>query len=228
MKKIYGALISRAGRTNWAAHECGVAVEHVHVATRVPTEEKPADFIAIHPAGTMPVYQDAEFVMTESWAINLYLARKYRPGLVGADLEEEGKVYQWTFFAATDLEKAAHECINNSGFDEAHPLDEKKFEAARDRFRYLLATVDKALQGRDYLVGSTFTLADLHVACLIAFPVLSSIPRDDFENIEPWLQKCMRRPAFARSLPPELLETVRDQDILVPRSFKQHGSRAHL
>lgn len=213
MKKIYGALLSRAGRSHWAASECGVPVEHVHVATRVPAEEKPADFIAINPAGTMPVYQDGEFVMTESWAINLYLARKYRPGLMGADLEDEGKVYQWTLFAATDLEKAAHECLNNSGFDAEHPLDEEKLEAAKTRFRQMLATVDKALAGREYLVGSTFTLADLHVACLIAFPVLSSIPRDDFENIEPWLQKCMRRPAFARSLPPELLPMVQYQEI---------------
>lgn len=206
--KIFGALLSRAGRTNWAAHECGVDVEQVHVATGVPVEEKPADFIAIHPAGTMPVYQDDEFVMTESWAIDLYLARKYQPDLMGADLEEEGQVYQWTLFAATDLEKAAHECINNSGFDEAHPLDEQKFEEGKKRFRNALATVDDALQGREYLVGNTFTLADLHVVCLIAFPVLSSIPRDDYKNLEPWLQKCIRRPAFARSLPPEILPMV--------------------
>ena len=208
MKKIYGALLSRAGRTNWAAHECGVDVEQVHVSTRVSVEEKPADFIAIHPAGTMPVYQDDEFFMTESWAIGLYLARKYQPDLMGADLEEEGKVYQWTLFAATDLEKAAHECINNSGFDEAHPLDEEKFGEAKKRFRNVLATVDHALQGREYLVGNTFTLADLHVACMIAFPVLSSIPRDGYKNIEPWLQKCIRRPAFAKSLPPEILPMV--------------------
>jgi len=208
MKKIYGALLSRAGRTNWTAHECALDVEHVHVATRVPVEEKPADFMAIHPPGTMPVYQDDDFIMTESWAINLYLARKYQPDLMGADLEEEGKVYQWTLFAATDLEKTAHECINHSGFDEAHPLDEEKFEAAKKQFRHVLATVDKALQGREYLVGDTFTLADLHVACLIAFPVLSSIPRDDYKNIKPWLQKCTRRPAFAKSLPPEILPMV--------------------
>lgn len=211
--KIYGALLSRAGRTNWTAHECGVDVEQVHVATRVPVTEKPADFIAIHSAGTMPVFQDDEFVMTESWAIDLYLARKYQPDLMGSDLEEEGKVYQWTLYAATDLEKAAHECINNSGFDEAHPLDEEKFEEAEKRFRHVLATVDHALQGREYLVGNTFTLADLHVACLIAFPVLSSIPRDDYENIEPWLQKCIRRPAFARSLPPEILPLVQGREI---------------
>ncbi len=212
MKKIYGALLSRAGRTNWAAHECGVGVEHIHVATGLPAEEKPADFIAINPAGTMPVYQEGEFVMTESWAIDLYLARKYRPGLMGADLEEEGKVYQWTLFAATDLEKAAHECLNNSGFDEAHPLDSEKFKDASNGFRRMLARVDEALQGREYLVGNRFTLADLHVACLIAFPVLSSIPRDDFKNIEPWLQRCTRRPAFARSLPPELLLMVQGQE----------------
>lgn len=209
MKKIYGALLSRAGRTNWVAHECGLEFEQVHVPTGVPVEEKPADFIAIHPAGTMPVYQDDDFVMTESWAIDLYLARKYQPDLMGKDLEEEGKVYQWTLFAATDLERAALDCINNSGYDERHPLDEEKFAEGKKRFIEVLATIDKALQDREYLVGNTFTLADLHVACMIAFPVVSSIPRNDYKNIESWLQKCLDRPAFAKSLPPEILPMVR-------------------
>jgi glutathione S-transferase len=67
MKKIYGALLSRAGRTNWVAHECGLEFEQVHVPTGVPAEEKPADFMTINPAGTMPVYQDLRRGRKNSW-----------------------------------------------------------------------------------------------------------------------------------------------------------------
>jgi len=205
MKKIYGALLSRTGRTNWVAHECGLEFEQVHVPTGVPAEEKPADFMAINPAGTMPVYQDGDFVLKESWAIDLYLARKYQPNLMGKDLEEEGKVYQWTIFAVSDLEHAARTCVNHSGFDERRPFNEVEFAKAKEQFLNGLAIVNNALEGREYLVGNTFTLADLHIACLVTFPVVSSFPRDDYKNITPWLQKCTGRPAFAKSLPPEFL-----------------------
>lgn len=210
MKKIYGTLLSRAGRANWVAHECGLEYEQVHVPVGVPADEKPAEFIAINPAGTMPVYQDGDYILKESWAIDLYMARKYQPSLMGSNIEEEGKVYQWTFFAATDLESAVFATVMNSGYDEAHPLDEEKFSDGKKRFLNVLASVDSALEGREYLVGDTFTLADLHIACLIAFPVMSSIPRDDYKNIDAWLQKCTSRPAFDKSLPEEMLPMVRD------------------
>jgi glutathione S-transferase len=166
--------------------------------------------MAINPAGTMPVYQDGDFVLKESWAINLYLARKYQPNLMGKDLEEEGKVYQWTIFAVADLEHAAVTCLNHSGFDEYHPFDAGGLSKGKERFLDGLAIVNTALEGREYLVGDTFTLADLHIACLITFPVVSSFPRDDYINITPWLQKCTGRPAFAKSLPPEFLAKLQE------------------
>jgi len=209
MKKVFGALASRAGRVNWVAHECGLAYEHVHVPVGVPAEEKPTEFLMINPAGTMPVYQDGDYTLKESWAIDLYLARKYQPSLMGSTIEEEGLVYQWTFFTANDLEVAALATINNSGFDKDHPLDEEKFAEGKKRFYNLLATVDSALEGKEYLVGNTFTLADLHVACMIAFPVVSSIPRDEYKNISAWLKRCTDRPAYDKFLPEEMLSMVK-------------------
>ncbi len=210
-KKIYGQLLSRAGRTCWAAHECGLDFEQVDVPVGAPIERKPAELIAVNPAGTIPTYVDGDFVMTESFAIGLYLARKYRPQLMGDSLEEEGKVYQWTLFAATDLEKAALEIINNSGFDAGHPLDAPKLQAGQAKLQKILAKLNGELAGRDYLVGSHFTLADLNVACLIAFPVVASLDRSACGNVEGWLQRCVARPAFAQSLPPELVGVIRAQ-----------------
>jgi glutathione S-transferase len=210
-KQIYGQLLSRAGRTNWAAHECGIEFEQVDVAVGAPIAQKPARLIAVNPAGTIPTYVDGDFAMTESFAIGLYLARKYKPALMGDSLDEEGKVYQWTLFAATDLEKAALEMINNSGYDAQHPLDDEKLQAAREKLDKILAKLNSELEGRDHLVGSHFTLADLNVACLIAFPVVSSMDRSAHGNVERWLQRCVVRPAFAKSLPPEMVGMVQAQ-----------------
>ena len=204
-RKLYGKLLSRAGRTNWAAHECGLDFEQIDVDVGVPADRKPADLIAINPAGTIPTFRDGDFVMTESFAIDLYLARKYRPELMGDGLEQEGQVYQWTLFSATDLEKSILQMINHSGIDDRHPLDAERLKAARIDFEKLLAKLNGALAHRDYLVGNGFTLADLHVACLITFPVASSVDRSGYPSVERWLRRCMARPAFAKSLPPEML-----------------------
>ena len=203
-KKIYGKLITRAGRSNWAAHECGVDFEQIDVAF----DNKPAELLAANPAGTTPAYVDGDFCMTESFAIGLYLARKYRPQLMGENLEEGAKVYQWTLFAATDLEKAVQEMLNNSGIDASHPLDTEKFAAGRVKFEKLLARINSELEGRDYLVGEHFTLADLNVACLIAFPVVCSVDRSAYANVQRWLKSCTSRPAFSKSLPAEMLAMV--------------------
>ena len=210
-KKIYGALLSRAGRVNWAAHECGLDFEQVDLPTWAPIEQKPADLIAINPSGTIPVYTDGQFVMTESFAIGLYLARKFKPELMGDNIEEEGKVYQWTLFAATDLEKAVLEMVGSSGIDDRHPLDVEKLEAGRAKFNRILAQLDSELAGHDYLVGSHFTLADLNVACLITFPVASSVDRSPYANVVRWLERCVARPAFGKSAPPEVLRVFPPQ-----------------
>ena len=200
-KRIYGKLISRAGRANWAAHECGIDFEQVNVEHMAPIEQRPAELLAVNPAGTIPTYADGDFCMTESFAIGLYLARKYKPALMGSGYEEEGKVYQWTLFAATDLEKAALELINNSGFDADHPLDAGKYAAGLKKYQKILGYLNRELEGRDFLVGNGFTLADLHVACLVAFPVVSAVDRSACKNVERWLQACRARPAFLKSLP---------------------------
>lgn len=203
-KKIYGPLMSRAGRANWAAHECGIDFEQIDFSLTSPVDQRPAELIAVNPAGTSPTYVDGEFSMTESFAIGLYLARKYKPELMGDNPEEEGKVYQWTLFSATDLEKAALEMVNNSGFDADHPLDAEKFAAGRKKFEKLLEKINRALEGRDFLVGSHFTLADLHVACLVSFPVVASVDRSAYGNVQRWLQGCRARAAFQKSIPPGL------------------------
>lgn len=203
-KKIYGPLFSRAGRTNWAAHECGIDFEQVDFSLKAPVDQRPAELIAVNPAGSSPTYVDGGFAMTESFAIGLYLARKFKPALLGDNPEDEGKVYQWTLFAATDLEKAAMEMINNSGYDADHPLDAEQFAAGRKKYEKLLEKINRALEGRDYLVGSHFTLADLHVACLVSFPVVATVDRSAYGNVQRWLQACRARPAFVKSLPPGL------------------------
>src|SRR5690348_1379804 len=72
---IYGSPNSRAIRVLWAAKELGLAFEHVPLAWNDPRLKSPA-FLRINPDGRVPAIEDDGFVLSESLAITLYLAKK--------------------------------------------------------------------------------------------------------------------------------------------------------
>ena len=89
----------------------------------MPFEHQPIDwqscgndpaYLAINPAGSVPCLQEDGFVLSESLAINLYLARKHQL-IWPKDEEGQATAMQWSFWAATSLEEpyvlwALHEC----------------------------------------------------------------------------------------------------------------------
>jgi glutathione S-transferase len=72
--KIYGERLSRTERVLWAADECGLEYEHIPVQVN---GEKGEALLAINPDGAIPTIDDDGFIISQSWAINQYLARKY-------------------------------------------------------------------------------------------------------------------------------------------------------
>ncbi len=81
--KIYGVARSRAFRTLWMAAELGLPYEHVKVDFADGGTRQPA-YLAINPNGHVPAIDDDGFRLWESMAINLYLAKKYGSGSLGA------------------------------------------------------------------------------------------------------------------------------------------------
>ena len=77
--KIYGVARSRAFRTLWMAKELGLDYEHIKVDFATGETRRP-EHLALNPNGHVPVIDDDGFILWESMAINLYLAKKYGSG----------------------------------------------------------------------------------------------------------------------------------------------------
>ena len=77
--RIYGIARTRAFRAIWIANEIGLAYEHVPIETGPAGARKP-DYLAINPNGRLPAIVDDGFVLWESLAITMYLAKKHAPG----------------------------------------------------------------------------------------------------------------------------------------------------
>ena len=97
--RIYGVARTRAFRALWMAEELGLDYEHIPIEIGEAGARKP-EFLAINPNGRLPAIDDDGFVLTESLAITLYLAKKYSSGkLYPATLQAEARVWQWSLWA---------------------------------------------------------------------------------------------------------------------------------
>jgi glutathione S-transferase len=209
--EIYGVPLSRASRVHWMARELGLDAEHVPIGFADGSNRTP-EYLALNPNGRLPTLVDDGFVLWESMAINLYLARKHGPGGPGADLaprdlEEDALATQWSFWVMTEIEKpllrltlARFEAPDDS--PEARYLRERaprgpEVEAeAEKELERPLRVLDGVLADRDYLVGGRFTVADLDVASVMAWVRPAKLDLSRWPHVAAWLGRCLGRPAF--------------------------------
>ncbi len=103
--KLYGFPPTRSIRVLWTLRELDVEFEFVNVDPTKGELRRP-EFLAVNPAGKLPVLVDGDFILTESVAIVLYLAEKYpEKGLLPSGLRARAEVNRWLLFSATELEQ---------------------------------------------------------------------------------------------------------------------------
>ncbi len=186
--KIYGSAMSRAARVMWCAKELGLDFEHVDVAW--DSLKKP-DFLAINPNGKVPGFSDGKLNLFESLAINLYLAKKYGTGeLYPTNIEDEARVFQWTLWAATEVEgNLLPKLLVKLGI----LSDAAAANAAAERARTPLLVLDQHLKNRDWIVGSKFSIADLNVASVVSFARYGEVDISYAPHVVAWLDRCLAR-----------------------------------
>jgi glutathione S-transferase len=198
MIKVYGVPRSRTMRPLWMLEELGVPYENVPVDFVAGT--KTPEFSQLNPNQHIPVLQDGDLVLYESLAINLYLARKYDKGLWPTSAEDEGRAFQWSIWAMTELEEPVLTALVHRAVLPDDQRDARKADDAAGRFRKPLGVLEKALAGREYLLGSGFTVADLNVASVLSWAPLARLDLSEAPAAAAWLGRCTARPALARVL----------------------------
>lgn len=197
--KIYGVLRSRASRPIWLAHELGLAFEHVpviqsyrltdHAAADAPLNTASPAFLAVNPNGLVPSIDDEGFVLNESLAICLYLARKAGGPVAPVDAKEEALMVMWGFWAATEVEPRALQILRRQDADGA---------AAKGLHRPF-AVLEKALQaGKGFILGERFTVADIMAAEVLRYAQADQALFAAFPAIQAWITTCQSRPAYLR------------------------------
>jgi glutathione S-transferase len=199
MITLYGIAASRTFRPRWALEELGQPYRHVP-ANYATGETHTAEFLKLNPNGHIPVLVDGETVLWESMAINLYLARAYGNGtLWPAALADEGRVYQWSFWVMTEVESPLLTVLMHRRILPADQRDAAAAASCETKLTGPFAVLDGALRGRSHLLGESFSIADLNVASVLSWALLSNIDLSRWPRLADWLARCTSRPACKKA-----------------------------
>lgn len=168
------------------------------------------DYLALNPNGKIPAIIDPDgpdgepLALFESGAILLYLAEKTGKFLP-SDSARRYETIQWVFFQMA----AIGPMFGQVGF--FHKFGGKDFEDKRPRDRYvkessrLLGVLDTRLNGRNWLMGEDYTIADIAtlgwVRNLVGFYEAGELVGfERFTSVARWLDRGLARPAVERGL----------------------------
>lgn len=207
MPVIYGAYRSRATRNFWLAGEIGLDLQLSPVlqayrltdplAADAPMNTLSPAFLAISPAGAVPVLDDNGFILAESLAINLYLARKYGSEIGPLDAAEDALMQQWALYGATAVEPFGITILYAYMDNRAHTATGKDaIAAAAEKLQRPLKVIEAQLSATGQMVGDRFTVADINMAVIIRYVAGDPTILPAFPAISAWYAACQARPAF--------------------------------
>jgi glutathione S-transferase len=191
--KLYGYPPTRTIRALWVLRESDVDFEYVQVDPTKGEHHRP-EFLAVNPAGKLPVLVDDDLVLTESVAIVLYLAEKYpQKGFLPADLRTRAEVYRWLLFTATELEQPIWRIARHT---HQYPIERRlpaEVANARQDFLDMAAVMEKHFGTRLVLVGENVTVADFVAAYTLDMASLVNL-LETFPNLRAYMERMYARP----------------------------------
>jgi glutathione S-transferase len=191
--KLYEFAPTRSIRVRWTLQELGVAFEAVTI-DMMAGEHRSPQFLKINPAGKIPVLVDGDLTVTESVAICVYLAEKYREkDLIPNEPRERAMLNQWLMFTATELEQPLWRIARHTNL---YPKDKRlpaEIELARNDFTAMAKVLNEHMDGRTFVLGNRVSVADFVLAYTLDWAqlvkLLGGLPR-----LEAYVERMYARP----------------------------------
>lgn len=188
---LYHHPYSRAANVVWMLEEVGVPYT-LHNVDILGGAQKTPEILALNPMGKLPILTDGDAVVTESAAIGLYLADRYAPGRLAPALDDpaRGTYLRWSLFAPSVIEPGS--------MAKAGGWPYKDGQAGWGSHPAMLAAIESAVSHGPYLLGETFSMADVifggTVAYMLTFGMLEHRPVFDA-----YAKRLTERPAAKRA-----------------------------
>jgi glutathione S-transferase len=184
---------SRGRIARWMLEEVGQPYK-VEILDYASTMKGPA-YLAINPMGKVPALRHGDAVVTETGAICAYLADAFPQAKLTPPPGDKLRApyYRWMFFAAGPVEAAT----SNKALGFVVPPERERM-IGYGTYAQTMDALESAVTKSDYLVGNTFTAADVYAGSAIGFGLMFGTieKRPAFET---YWQRIGSRPAMARA-----------------------------
>jgi len=201
MIKLFHASRTRSVRVIWLLEELGVPYE-LKTMSFTQDQLKSPEYLSINPTGKLPAIQDGELSMYESGAIVEYILEKYGKGQLAPapGSRDRGLFLQWLHFAeATALPPVGDIARHMMFLPEAERIPAVVADG-RTRATGILAAVEKELAGKQYLLGDTFTAADIMMGYSLTLMKWFGLIGDAHPNVAAYLGRLEQRPAYQKAI----------------------------
>jgi glutathione S-transferase len=164
---LYHAAPSRSSIVRWMLEEIGEPYD-VHLLDLKTGENRQPGYLAVNPMGKVPALQHGDALITEAAAICLYLADAFpRAGLtVPVGDPRRGPFLKWLFFSPGCLEPA----VTDRAFKRAE--EPPRGALGYGDFETTMNVVAQAVQPGPYLLGDTFTAADVVIGSTLRWAMM--------------------------------------------------------
>jgi glutathione S-transferase len=158
-------------------------------------------YLDLNPMGTVPTFIDDGSTMTESAAICQYLVEKYGPNDIGMAFEEPGYPEYLNWLHRSDATLTFPQTLVLR-YTVLEPEERRIPQVAEDYSKWYLSrlrAVEQALEGKEFLCGDRFTIADITVGYALYLGRSLGLDARYKENCTRYLERLMQRPGFIRA-----------------------------
>lgn len=178
------------------ANEAGVAFELIKVNRASKKTEQGEDYLSVNPNGYVPALtlDDGETLTETSFMVQYLADRNPASGLIpAAGTMERYRVQQALAFIATELHKSFGPLFRPG-------MPEEIKTASRAHLAQRIGYLDGRLEGRSFLLGETFTVADAYLWTVLGWAGRAEVDLSPFSNVRRFQAAVATRPAVQQSL----------------------------
>ncbi|MCA6102585.1 glutathione S-transferase family protein [Bradyrhizobium australafricanum] len=191
MKLYHFALSGHAHRARLFLSLLGIPHELVDVDLKSAAQKRP-EYLALNPFGQVPVLDDDGVIIPDSNAILVYLATKLgRTDWLPQDAKGAAAVQRWLSVAAGDLAFGPAAARLITVFGAKHNPDD-----VIARAHVLLKRLEAHLAGRDWLVGTAPTIADVALYSYLSSAPEGNVDLSAYARVNAWLRRIEALPGF--------------------------------
>jgi glutathione S-transferase len=166
-----------------------VGVQYEPIRMSRDSVKSPA-YLAMNPAGAVPLLKHGELLLTENVAILVYLAELYPQAQLLGDgtLLGRAEVMRWLAYLNSDVHGAFKPIFSPMRFLADETLSARIADTARLNVSQHLARLDAQLEGRDWLTGDR-SVADPYLFVMLRWAIAQRIGMRGLENLSRFVKR---------------------------------------